>query len=41
LFVSGYLETVLLLVVCIGLYQWIREASERRSEEDAAPAIRD
>jgi hypothetical protein len=41
LFVSGYLETVLLLVVCFGLYQWIREASMRRSAGDAEPAIRD
>ena len=41
LFVSGYLETVLLLVVCIGLYQWFREVRMRGSEEEASSAIHD
>ena len=33
LFLSGYVETVLLLIACIALFQWIRDATTRDSTE--------
>jgi hypothetical protein len=39
LFVSGYLETVLLLIAGIVLWQWIREVSTRHPVEPNPSAI--
>jgi putative effector of murein hydrolase LrgA (UPF0299 family) len=39
LFVSGYLETVLLLIACVVFCQWIREVSRRRFASSDRSAI--
>jgi hypothetical protein len=41
LFVSGYLETVLLLVAGIVLCQWIRDMTRPPAEADPIAILRD
>ena len=39
LFVSGYVETAALLIVCIVIWQWLREMSTRHSASPDPSAI--